>query len=87
MPSPKVSPERSQRFCFLRATRRAASPSVLSMGILRRSSWNGDRLDEFSRRTDEGFKKVNQRLDRLTNRLLGGTLGVIAAIVGTGILG
>lgn len=64
------------------------------MRILRRSSWNDDRLDEFSRRTDEGFKEmregfaaVNKRFDRLTNTLLGGTLAMITAIIGTGILG
>lgn len=75
------------------------------MGILRRSSWNDDRLDELSRstddrlgelsrRTDEGFREIRQdmkvgfaRIDRLTNTLLGGTLAVIVAIIGTGILG
>lgn len=63
MPIPEVSPERSQRFCFLRATRRGNSLSVLSMRILRTSSWNDDRLDEFSRSTDDRLGELSRRTD------------------------
>jgi hypothetical protein len=66
------------------------------MRILRKSSWNDDRLDEFSHRTDEGFKEmrqgfdaidrrfdaINQRFDRLTH-----TLMVIGGAAFVGFLG
>ncbi len=87
MPSPKAAPQSSQKSYFLRATRRAGSLSVLGMRILRLSSWNDDRLDELSRRTDEGFKEINQRLDRLTNTLITIAGGALVAFVGNGILG
>ncbi|HET9677274.1 MAG TPA: hypothetical protein VFP21_07205 [Solirubrobacterales bacterium] len=32
------------------------------------NNWNDDRLDELSRRVDNGFKQVNARLDRTATR-------------------
>lgn len=69
------------------------------------NSWNDDRLDELSRRTEKGFDevkgevkelrqetlagfiRVDERFDRLNHRLLIVSVGIIAAIIGTGILG
>lgn len=56
--------------------------------------WNDDRLDELSRRMDDGFKEMregfaqlNGRLDRQNHTLLVGALGVIAALIANGIFG
>jgi hypothetical protein len=54
----------------------------------RRTNWNDDRLDELSRRVDDGFKEMRQgfarvdaRLDKLILAILavGGSVGAAAA--------
>jgi hypothetical protein len=57
------------------------------------NSWNDDRLDELSARTDAGFKEVKAEIKdvrteihRLTNTLLAAGAVVVASIIGTGIL-
>lgn len=57
--------------------------------------WNDDRLDEFSQRMENGFNKVNTRLDQMAtrddlrylssriDRLMYGLLAGCAGIIGT----
>jgi hypothetical protein len=49
-------------------------------------SWNDDRLDELSRRMDNGFKEINERFDRLLHTLAliawGFTGTTVAALAG-----
>ena len=53
-------------------------------------SWNDDRLDELSRRVDNGFKEINDRFDRLLHTLAliawgfaGTTVAALAAVLVT----
>ena len=57
------------------------------MRALERDTWNNDRLDELSRRTDEGFKEIRQELNHSNRTMIvvGGT--IVAAIIGSGIFG
>lgn len=50
--------------------------------------WNDDRLDELSRRMDDGFKAINERFDRLLHTLVliawgfaGTTVAALAAVL------
>jgi len=51
-------------------------------------NWNDDRLDELSRRMDNGFKEINERFDRLLHTLAliawgfaGTTVAALAAVL------
>jgi len=56
--------------------------------------WNDDRLDELSRRMDDGFsevreelRQINQRLDRLYYLVLVTIIGAFGSLITNGVLG
>jgi hypothetical protein len=68
------------------------------MGLLKMSertdNWNDDRLDELSRRMDNGFNEVreelrqlNQRFDRLYYLVLVTIIGCFGSLLANGVLG
>jgi hypothetical protein len=46
-----------------------------------RQSWTDDRLDDLSRRMDDGFNRIDTMI-QVGGALFAGVMGVIAAIIG-----
>ena len=42
-------------------------------------SWNDERLDEMSRRMDEGFKEIRERFERLYLVMITGAVGIVVS--------
>jgi hypothetical protein len=50
-------------------------------------SWNDERLDELSRRMDEGFKEMREGFARLYLVLITGSIGLVASVLLTAAFG
>jgi hypothetical protein len=46
-------------------------------------AWTDDRLDEFTRRTDENFERIEAGIERRRNIFLSAIAGGFIAVVGT----